>query len=608
MKYLTLMILLVLGVQLVSAQTGTRRLPPSLERELKLRKGSGVRIMTFSDTLKAKTRIAESIRNTSLQELDSTMVQDSAIVVLDSAVSGSHKEWLDEHILELPEYRMTSSGPRFFYPLSNLIDTRRRVIPFDSTLPQKMETVERERLTANEALPLTRPIAHETPTWLLFNAGVGTIAMPMLNFIAFPTKDITAEVALQNNLGSNNALRSLFKAKGNIELFFPVADQRPDVLIPQLNFGLEHNNRKRLVRNVIDTGDYSFANTQLVTTFQVGELDKLRLKTSGAIRFLSDEVIRTISETSTSLDLGLAHEERPYLFGFDLRYHSAGDIDIAPETSTYLASIGATFGLITEEKFKIGGGLAFASGKDASGSRSGVLPHAFLKWQQNPFLLLSASVARSYYLATMQNLANTNMFYSPVAADTSFHVGDPRRVVLEPLRITAGIEYTVSLVERLGVEVRYIMSESEPVFELLTDSITGRSAFVATPKDARKFEAEAKVTLLLFKGDELNASVLFTSSTIATEERSMPFAPTMHAAVTYRMKALAPTLTPVVEFIHLARPDKSISLINGEASFGINDNLSLFGRIENIFNAAGDFWTAHNEHPRNILVGVRGRF
>jgi hypothetical protein len=82
----------------------------------------------------------------------------------------------------------------------------------------------------------------------------------------------------------------------------------------------------------------------------------------------------------------------------------------------------------------------------------------------------------------------------------------------------------------------------------------------------------------------------------------------MNATISYRMKALSPSLTPVVEFIHLARPDKSISLLHGEASFGLSDNVSLFGRIENIFNAAGDFWTGYNEHPRNIMAGVRGRF
>jgi hypothetical protein len=232
----------------------------------------------------------------------------------------------------------------------------------------------------------------------------------------------------------------------------------------------------------------------------------------------------------------------------------------------------------------------------------------FLKWQQNSFLLLSASVARSYRLATLGDLNRKNTFYSIRNADSIFHVGDPRRVILEPLRITVGTEYTVSLVERFGVEVRYIMSEDEPVFEFLADSASGRTTFVASAKDTRKFEAEAKATFLLFKGDELNASVVFASSTITNEERSMPFAPTMHAQMSYRMKALSPSLTPVVEFIHLARPDKSISLLNGEASFGLSDNLSLFGRIENIFNASGDYWTGYNEYPRSIMAGIRGRF
>lgn len=603
-----LSILCMLYASALIAQTGTRRLPPSLERELQLRKGSSVRIMTFSDTLKAKTRIAESLRNAGMQELDSTMVQDSAIITVDSAVSVSHKAWLDAHILELPEFRNTAAGPRFFYPLSNILDTRRRTIPFDSTLPQKMETVERERLTASEALPLTRPVMPEKPTFLLFSAGLGTVTIPSISVAAFPIKNVTTEAAYQNNFGTDHALRNLFKFRGAIDLFFPLKDQRPDVLIPQLTFALDHTHRDRIVRTIADSASHLLTNTGLSALYRVGELEEVRLEASGTLRFLSDDVIETIGETTTDLTIGLAHEEKPYIFGVNLGYHSAGDINLRPSTSASLATIGATFGLITEDKFKLGGGIAYGAASDAGQSRGGILPHAFLRWQQNPFLLLSLGAARSYRLTSMEGLTNTNMFYSVRAADTLFHFGDPRRVVLEPLRLTGSIAYTVSLVERLGVEVRYIMSEDEPVFEFLRDSVTGQSLFTAKPKDTRRFEAEGTVTLLLFKGDELNASVIFSSATITNEERSMPFAPTMQATLNYRMKALSPTLIPIVEFVHLARPDKSISLLNGEASFGITNNLSLFGRIENIFNAAGDFWTGYNEHPRSLLAGIRGRF
>lgn len=608
MKYvLVILALLLIGSELL-AQNGSRRLPPSLEREMKLRKGSSTRVMTFSDTLKAKTRIAESIRNTSLQELDSTMVQDSAIIMIDSAVSLSHKEWLDDRIAELPEYRLTAAGPRFVYPLSILIDTRRRTIPFDSTLPQRMETVERERLTANEALPLTRPIAQEKPNWLLFNAGAGTVSLPSISAIAYPVKYLKAEVALQNNIDDAHAVRNLLLLGMSYDHFFSVPHQRPDVLIPQLHLDLSHSQTNRTIRTPFDSGGHSLTTTHLGASYLVGELAELRLATGGAIRILSDEVMGTLGETTTDLSLDLAHEERPYLYGFNVNFRAADEIDVSPRSSASLAMLGATFGLVTEDKFKIGGGLAYAFTNDAVRSGGGFAPHAFLRWQQNPFLVLSASAARTYRLSTLADLTRTNLFYSPVLADSIFGTGDPRRVILEPLRIAANIEYTVSLVERLGVEVRYIMSEDEPVFELFTDSATGSTAFAATPKDTRRFEAEARATFLLFKGDELNASVIFASSTITNEERSMPFAPTMNASISYRMKALAPTFTPVVEFIHLARPDKSISLLNGEASFGLSENISLFGRIENIFNAAGDFWTSYNEHPRSIIAGIRGRF
>lgn len=610
MKRSVVHIVILLCAWQLFAQPAGRRLPPSLERELQLR--GGTRISIFSDTLKAKTRIAASIRDTAMQELDSTEVGDSAIMVVDSAVSLSHKLWLDSYIAELPEYQLTEAGPRFRYPLTMLMDTRRRTIPFDSTLPQKMQTVqEREPLAIGDALPLTVPLRPEPPVRLVFDAGIGSVSLPFIHATAFPfttpSLGTSAELTMRNNVGDASAIRSLFSGAITAELFFPLADQRPDVLIPQLNFDAGYSQLNRIVRTPSDSDAHALSRTVFGASYRVGELTNWRIDAAGSAVFLGDDVLRPLHESSAALAVAARHEALSYLLGFDANYRSAGKIDIASSASPSLTGIRATLAWKPSGDFQIGGGLGFAYSQDAGESRSNLLPSGFLKWQQSPFTQISASVARSMRLVTSDDLASVNPFFALAAADSLFRSGDPRRAALEPLRVTASVEYVVSLVERISSEVRFIMSEDEPVFELVTDS-AGRSAFTAKPYDTRKFEAEGKVAFLVFGGDEVDASVVFASSTIANEERSMPFAPTVRASVIYSMKALVPSLAPQLEFKYLARPDKSISLLNAETSYKFSDRLALFVRAENLFNAAGDFWTGYNEYPRNFMMGVKGKF
>src|SRR5205823_4857555 len=115
------------------SQTQPRRLPPSLERELKLKHSGKVRIIGFTDTLKAQNLIAQSLRDTSGEELDSLSVKDTAIITIDSSVSLTDKEWLDSMLAQLPEYEKTPDGIRFHYPADILIETNRKIVPPDTT-------------------------------------------------------------------------------------------------------------------------------------------------------------------------------------------------------------------------------------------------------------------------------------------------------------------------------------------------------------------------------------------------------------------------------------------------------------------------------------------
>jgi hypothetical protein len=144
----------------VYSQTQIRRLPPSLERELKLRHGGKVRIIGFTDSVKAEKLIAQSIRDTSGEELDSLNVHDTAIIVIDSSVSLTDKEWLDSMLVELPEYEKTPEGIRFHYPADILVETNRSVVPRDTTLPSHMDPVTKEDLPLYGPMPMPRPFSH----------------------------------------------------------------------------------------------------------------------------------------------------------------------------------------------------------------------------------------------------------------------------------------------------------------------------------------------------------------------------------------------------------------------------------------------------------------
>src|SRR5258706_16454140 len=99
---LMLILLVLFSVSDAMTQTSPRPLPPSLQRELRLRQTRTARIVSYTDTIKAQTLISRSIRDSSSEELDSNMVGDSAVVVIDSSVSLSRKELLDSMLAELP--------------------------------------------------------------------------------------------------------------------------------------------------------------------------------------------------------------------------------------------------------------------------------------------------------------------------------------------------------------------------------------------------------------------------------------------------------------------------------------------------------------------------
>src|SRR5207302_2130159 len=88
---------------------------------------------------------------------DSLNTRDTAIIVIDSSVSLTDKEWLDSMLAQLPEYEKTPEGVRFHYPADILIETNRKVVPPDTTLPSRMDPVTKEDLPIYGEMPMPRP-------------------------------------------------------------------------------------------------------------------------------------------------------------------------------------------------------------------------------------------------------------------------------------------------------------------------------------------------------------------------------------------------------------------------------------------------------------------
>jgi len=94
-------------------------------RELRLRKGIAPRVVSFADTIKAKSILSRSFRDSVGRELDSAKVSDSVLVMIDSAVSLSQKELLDSMLAELPGFQKTPNGRYFCYPSPVLVEKKR---------------------------------------------------------------------------------------------------------------------------------------------------------------------------------------------------------------------------------------------------------------------------------------------------------------------------------------------------------------------------------------------------------------------------------------------------------------------------------------------------
>ena len=149
-------------------------LPPSILAEL--RRSQTKRTLVYHDTLRAD-EIARMHQNDSVERAYS----DSALVILDTAVSLSHQEWIDSELVEIPELVRFGSHVHFNYPSAIMTESERRAVPFDSTLIEGMNPVTRENLPFFDQSPIPMPLRLPRPIEAFVELGGGNVYQPLAN-------------------------------------------------------------------------------------------------------------------------------------------------------------------------------------------------------------------------------------------------------------------------------------------------------------------------------------------------------------------------------------------------------------------------------------------
>ncbi len=586
-----------------------RALPPSLQRELKLRGGKAPRIVSFTDTVKAQTRISQSIRDTSMQELDSTKVQDSAVVMIDSSVSLSHKELLDSMLAELPEYETTPNGGRFKYPPDILVETQRKTVLFDTTIYSHIEPVSRELLPYFDVLPLPLPITPRETKRFFIDAGVGAPSAPSVRAEWMPISSdkisITVFGNYLNRIGDASALKSLIRvgAKGNI--LFP-SDDIVSSILPHLSFNATSASISRLFITRTDSSSRSRASNDIALQFTVGESKQLRLESKADVNIFHDEAGTPHSEQCGAVGLrfikDVSDSSKRVEFGLSLK--GAGAFNDS-SSSLSLWRIDALYHYNDIAPFEWALGAKVAGAADISSSRTSILPIAKLIFRPTDEFTIGAAFAPEENINTLSSLSHTNLFYAFQRTSVQH---DPRFVSTDELNIQAFTSYFLSLSDKIRGEVRFITRKNEVIFDKITDSLTGRSLFITHPSDTRRIEAELGANLLFFAHDELSATLHFTSATDATNDKALQYEPTFRTEASWTFRSLSEKLLPRLEFVSIGRKDRSLTFINAELHYPLASNAAITLRAENIFGSAGDFWDGYNEYPRSVLLSVRATF
>ena len=579
-------------------------------RELRLRKGIAPRVVSFADTIKAKSILSRSFRDSVGRELDSAKVSDSVLVMIDSAVSLSQKELLDSMLAELPEYRKTPNGGTFSYPSSILVETNAKVVPFDSSLIAKMEPVIKEPTPYIDGFPTTPPLRLRSEPSIFFEAGVGYPTVPFGTIegriISSPQTSITAGGGFVNNMGTANAIKNTWNIGTDAKHIFMLDSLATDERQPQLDFYINYASRDRSVR--MDTSAPTVTQNYLTSSLglELGDIHSLYLNGNVSLSSYSDNLPNKVDESFVDIFIHGARSynkehSSEYCFDLEMSFLSSGYENVLQE-SRFIYGKGY-YRSLTNSPFEWAAGLSILDAFEGEGRQTlRYLPYISLRKYFSETLSLGFSYDPKVVYNGYAQQSITNPFYA-VGAIGDTIVDGHTPITIDNINFALFAEQYLSPDDYLRGAVRYITRDNDVIFR--EDSA---SLFYTEIASTRRFEVELGGNVRLFTSDKLTATVTFASTVSENDEKQLPFVPQMSIQSSYTFIGLSEKLAPKLEFIYTARAYKSLAFINAEVHYPLSDVSSLHLRLENIFGSPSDYWTGYTEYPRAIKVSIKAAF
>lgn len=568
--------------------------------------------MSFADTIKAKSILSRSFRDSVGTELDSAKVSDSVLVMIDSAVSLSQKELLDSMLAELPEYRKTPSGGAFSYPSSILVETNAKVVPFDSTLIAKMEPVIKEPTPYIDGFPTTSPLRFRNEPRIFFEAGVGYPSVPFGTIegklVSSPLTSITAGGGFHNNMGTVNAIKNTWNLEANAKHIFMLDSLAADARQPQLDFDINYTSRDRSVR--MDTSIPTVTQNYLTSSLglELGEIHSLYLNGDVSLGSYTDNLPSKISESSFDVALTTRRSlktDHTSELSLDLNigsYSSEGGLDSSSRSSSIIY-IKPSYHSLTNSPFEWTVGLsALLSTSEDVKQNTRILPYIEVKKYVSDAFAFGFRYDPKVFYSGYSLQSTVNPFYGAgLKADSIVDGHIP--ITVDKINFVLFAEQYLSADDYLRGTVRYITRDNDLVFR--EDSA---SLFYAEVASTRSFVVELGGNLLLFTSDKLAATATFASTVLENDEKQLPFVPQLSIQSSYTFTSLSKVLMPKVEFTYLSRTERSLALINAEANYALSERVALKLRLENILGSTNDFWSGYNEYPRSVMASIRATF
>jgi hypothetical protein len=601
-----------------------RQLPPSLRAELAQKQTRAARTIVFRDTISASLRQRQHFNDSTFS--DSLVFTDSALSLVDSAVSLTHKEWLDSQVVELPEIARFGDKIHFNYPIRIQAEAFRKDVPFDTSVLALMNPVTLENLPFFDESPIPLPLARRRDWDGYFETGAGNLYLPLMRgAISVSLNDRTRidGFADYRNRGAKDPIRQYWGVGADIALTLGEDPATNPYHSSKLTAKLGTTGNQ--VHSAIDTvrfATHTLSNTSFATSLEGNAGRDLNYEIHGGLNWFGENLEPALNEPGQQIG-GLL---RKSWFGSsiqllaDARYERVGsetDFQSTPvfDSITQANWVGGSDHDLSELRILVGGigTIDWLVGASVHSGAGAIQPQAMFRWTLNPRWELGGSFEPRLQLVGHKHLAEQNPFFTPMAIwslirlnDTNRSFYDARRVVRENVNLCGYMNYFLSTYDQVGVGLQLLTRENEPVF-FERISLQGTGVYWANAVPTRRLILDAHASILLFAKDIATAKLEYRSATITSTNTAIPFEPTFRATASYTLNSID-RLTPTIEFVQLSRKDRSLSFLNFRAAWTASPKFTILLSGENLLNGPGDYWTGYNETPRSITASVRYTF